>query len=237
MTVLGAITLNPAVGGLNAARRRDRGARGRANRLVPTVNAANEQHEVHRRRPGAQGAGLGRVRARAARARASTPEPVPVVDDGGALLPEARDGARGGRPPRPGARAPGTSRATRSSRSSTRAREAGVRDVVVTHPEFPSQSLSIADQVELARAGSAARALLHDAAHREGRPGSVCSGDRARSGAEHTVWSSDLGQVVQPAGRGRARADGRPFLDGRLHRGRGRHDGRHQHAPARRGAA
>ena len=31
--------------------------------------------------------------------------------------------------------------------------EAGVRDVVITHPEFPSQDLSIEDQVALATGG------------------------------------------------------------------------------------
>ena len=71
VAVLGAITLNRAVGGLNALAVEIAAREGARTVWFPTVNSVNEQHEVHPAPPGAQGAGLGRVRARAARGRAS----------------------------------------------------------------------------------------------------------------------------------------------------------------------
>ena len=51
--------------------------------------------------------------------------------------------------------------------------EAGVRDIVITHPEFPSQDLSVEDQRRLPTTGRVARALLHHAAHRQGDLGAL----------------------------------------------------------------
>ena len=70
--VLGAITLNRAVGGLNALAVEIAAREGARTVWFPTVNSVNEQHEVHPPPPGAKRARLGRVRARAARGRAST---------------------------------------------------------------------------------------------------------------------------------------------------------------------
>ena len=81
--------------------------------------------------------------------------------------------------------------------------EEGVSEIVVTHPEFPSQNLSIDDQQALAQRGARARALLHDAAHRQDQLGAVDRRDpRDRSGEHGPVDRSRPG--VQPAGRGRA---------------------------------
>ena len=86
---------------------------------------------------------------------------------------------------------------------------------------------------ELARARRAARALLHDPVHRQGRHGSTGSTNiRADRCREHRpVHRSRPG--IQSAGRGWYGADGGPAPRGRLQRGGGPHDGRRQHAPGR----
>jgi hypothetical protein len=74
---------------------------------------------------------------------------------------------------------------------------AGVRTIVVTHPEFPSQRITPADQVELA-----ARGALMERAFTTPYTGKctweeVFTATRA-VGARSTVWGSDLGQVFNP---------------------------------------
>jgi hypothetical protein len=75
--------------------------------------------------------------------------------------------------------------------------EEGVRDIVVTHPEFPSQSLSVEDQLELARRGA-----LLERCFTTPHTGKVSwerwlENTRA-VGPEHSVLSTDLGQVSNP---------------------------------------
>jgi hypothetical protein len=73
----------------------------------------------------------------------------------------------------------------------------GVREIVVTHPDFPSQALSIDDQRALARKG----ALLERCFvtfHTEKAPWErMFEGIRA-TGVESNVLSSDLGQTFNP---------------------------------------
>jgi hypothetical protein len=47
----------------------------------------------------------------------------------------------------------------------------GLRKVVVTHAEFPSQNLTAAEQLELAESGRDHRALFHHHAYRAKRRG------------------------------------------------------------------
>ena len=75
--------------------------------------------------------------------------------------------------------------------------EAGVRDIVVTHPEFPSQALSIEDQRALAERGA-----LLERCFTTPHTGKVSwetwlENIRA-AGPEHSVLSTDLGQSFNP---------------------------------------
>ena len=66
-------------------------------------------------------------------------------------------------------------------------------------PRVPlAETSSIADQLALASAAAAARALLHDPAHRQGHLGADLLAASREVGPEHTVLSSDLGQVFNP---------------------------------------
>jgi hypothetical protein len=130
------------------------------------------------------------------RAAGVNPAPVPVVDGGGALVPEAHEVleviARHGL-----VLATGHLARDEIFTLVDGAVEAGVRDIVVTHPEFPSQSLSVEDQLELADRGA-----LLERAFTTPYTGK-CSWERifeaSRAvGAESTVWSTDLGQIFNP---------------------------------------
>ncbi len=75
--------------------------------------------------------------------------------------------------------------------------ERGVRDIVVTHPEFPSQRISPEDQIALADQGA-----LMERAFTTPHTGK-CSWEQVFEatravGAERTVWATDLGQVFNP---------------------------------------
>jgi alkanesulfonate monooxygenase SsuD/methylene tetrahydromethanopterin reductase-like flavin-dependent oxidoreductase (luciferase family) len=75
--------------------------------------------------------------------------------------------------------------------------EEGVRDIVITHPEFPSQDLSVDDQRQLADKGA-----LLERCFTTPHTGKVTwerwiENIRA-TGPEHSVLSTDLGQVFNP---------------------------------------
>src|SRR5438270_6574509 len=75
--------------------------------------------------------------------------------------------------------------------------EEGVRDIVITHPEFPSQDLSVDDQKALADKGA-----LLERCFTTPHTGKVTwerwiENIRA-TGPEHSVLSTDLGQVFNP---------------------------------------
>jgi hypothetical protein len=76
--------------------------------------------------------------------------------------------------------------------------EEGVAEIVITHPEFPSQNLSAEDQRALA-----ARGALLERCFTTPHTGKVSwetwiANIRA-TGPEHSVLSTDLGQVFNPA--------------------------------------
>ena len=150
--VLGAITLNRAVGGLNALAVEIAAREGARTVWFPTVNSVNEQHEVHPPPPGA------RVPVWVAfelelREAGLDPEPVAVVDADGRLAADAR-AVLGVIARHDMVLATGHLSRDEIFTLVAGAVEAGVRDIVVTHPEFPSQQISIPDQIALAAQGA-----------------------------------------------------------------------------------
>ena len=195
VAVHGAITLNRAVGGLNALAVEIAAREGARTVWFPTVNSANEAHEVHPAPPGA------RVPVWVAfelelREAGHDPEPVAVVDADGGLLPAAREVlaviARHGM-----ALATGHLSRDEIFALVAGAVEAGVREIVVTHPEFPSQRLSIPDQIELAAQGALLERCFTTPHTGKVSWEQICLASREVTPA-HTVWSSDLGQVFNP---------------------------------------
>lgn len=195
VVVLGTITLNRAVGGLNPLAVEVAARQGARVVWLPTVSAVNEQEEVllpgrHAKVPVWVEYEL------SIRAAGLACEPVPVVDERGALLPETLEVldvvARNELVLCTGHL--GRDEVFRLVEAAT---ERGIRDVVVTHPEFPSQSISPDDQRELAATGA-----LMERAFTTPYTGKV-SWERVFEatravGPEHTVWATDLGQVANP---------------------------------------
>jgi hypothetical protein len=192
--VLGAVSLNRAVGGINplaveiAARERARTV------WMPTVDAVNESRE-REAPPGAKVPVWVKLQLELSEAGLEL-EPVPVVDDGGAVLPDTRAVlamiARHGM-------VLATGHLSRDEIFAVvdAALEEGVAEIVITHPEFPSQNLAVEDQCALAERGA-----LLERCFTTPHTGKVAwrrwiENIRA-TGAERSVLSTDLGQVFNP---------------------------------------
>lgn len=193
--ILGAISLNRAVGGMNplaveiAARE--------AARIVwfPTVDAVNEARE--REAPAGAKVPVWVKLQLELREQGLEIEPVPVLDPGGRPLPQTRQVlamiARHGM-------VLATGHLSRDEIFTVvdAALEEGAREIVITHPEFPSQGLSVTDQAALADRGA-----LLERCFTTPHTGKVswerwCENIRA-AGPERSVLSTDLGQVFNPA--------------------------------------
>jgi hypothetical protein len=119
-----------------------------------------------------------------------------VVDDSGAILPETREVlamiARHGM-----VLATGHLGRDEIFTVVDAALEEGVAEIVVTHPEFPSQDLSQRDQRALAERGALLERCF-TTPHTGKIPWEAWIENISAAGAEHSVLSTDLGQVFNP---------------------------------------
>jgi hypothetical protein len=195
VTVLGTITLNRSIGGLNPLAVEIAAREGARVVWFPTVSSVNEQHEVLRADPNGKVPVWVRFELSLREAGLAC-EPVPVVDADGALLPEAREVlgviARHGM-------VLCTGHLSRDEIFTLvdGAVEAGVRQIVVTHPEFPSQNVSADDQVALAERGALLERCFTTTYTGKAPWERFFEATRA-VGAERTLWSTDLGQKFNP---------------------------------------
>jgi hypothetical protein len=192
---LGTITLNHAVGGLNATAVEVAARQGARIVWLPTVSARGEYEEVEHTDPDGKVPVWVRFELDL-RAAGVRPRAVPVLDGNGRPLPELlevleviahHDLVL----------ATGHLSQTEIFAVVDAAIDLGVGTIVITHPEFPSQSIPPAAQRELA-----ARGALMERAFTTPYTGKctweqVFEATRA-VGADHTVWGSDLGQVFNP---------------------------------------
>jgi hypothetical protein len=194
--VVGTLTLNSAVGGMNALAVEIAAREGARIVWMPSVDSPAEtagrtepkagdkvpqwarlQHEL-------RGLGLGI-------------EPVHVTDPAGRLLPETRDVLRA-------IARHGLALATgHLARDDTfavvdGALEEGVAEIVVTHPEFPCQDFSIEDQRALAGRGCLLERCLSTPWSGKTTWEHVFDGVRA-VGVERSLFSSDFGNPDYPA--------------------------------------
>jgi hypothetical protein len=194
INVLGAISLNRAVGGINPLAVEIAAREGARIVWLPTVDAVNESHE--REAPAGAKVPVWVKLQQDLRAQRIEIDPVPVVDPAGSVLPATREVL---------ARIAhhelvlATGHLGRDEIFSIvdAAIEIGVQTIVITHPEFPSQNLSVADQQALADRGA-----LLERCFTTPHTGKVTWDswlDNVRAvGPEHSVLSTDLGQVVNP---------------------------------------
>lgn len=197
VTVLGTITLNVAVGGLNPLAVEVAAREGARIVWLPTVSAVNEQREVSRSR------GDGNV-------------PVPVwvafelslreaglagdavhVLDGRGHLTEAAQLVLDVVARHELVLCTGHLARDEIFAVVAAAAERGIHDVVVTHPEFPSQAIPPPDQVKLADMGALMERVFTTAYTGKAPWSRIFEATRA-VGPERTVWASDLGQVANP---------------------------------------
>jgi hypothetical protein len=161
----------------------------------PTVSSENEQHEVLAAAPGANVPVWAKLELEL-REQGVEAEPVAVVDGSGELVPEARAVlaaiARHGMVLATGHLARDEIFALVEAGA-----EAGIRDIVVTHPDFPSQSLPDEDQRALADHGALLERCFTTPHTGKTTWERVIEATRA-VGPERTVWSTDLGQVFNP---------------------------------------
>ena len=193
--VLGAISLNRAVGGMNPLAVEIAAREGARIVWFPTVDSENEAHE-REAPPGAKVPVWVKVQLDL-RDQGIEIDPVPVVDGNGGVLPETRTVldliARHDL-------VLATGHLSRDEIFTVvdAAVEAGVRTIVITHPEFPSQSIGPDDQRALAEKGA-----LLERCFTTPHTGKVSwetwlENIRA-TGPEHSVLSTDLGQSFNPA--------------------------------------
>jgi hypothetical protein len=191
---LGAISLNRGVGGINPLAVEVAAREGARTVWLPTVDSVNESHE--RDAPPGAAVPVWVKLQRELRDEGIEIEPVPVVDDSGSLLPELREVlamiARHGM-----LLATGHLSKNEIFAVVDGAVEAGIADVVVTHPEFPSQSLSVEDQRALAERGALLERCF-TTPHTGKIPWEVWIENTRAVGAAHSVLSTDLGQVSNP---------------------------------------
>jgi hypothetical protein len=193
--VLGAIALNRAVGGINPLAVEIAAREGARTVWLPTVDSVNESHE-REAPPGAKVPVWVKLQLELREQGIEIP-PVPVVDpDDGTVLPELRE-VLGMIARHNMLLATGHLSRDEIFAVVDAALEEGVRDIVITHPEFPSQDLSVDDQRALADNGA-----LLERCFTTPHTGKVTwerwiENIRA-TGPEHSVLSTDLGQVFNP---------------------------------------
>src|SRR5918912_782125 len=171
VTVLGAIVLNRAVGGLNAFAVEIAAREGARTVWLPTVDAANET-AGRNPEPGAKLPAWAKL-------QHELRDVLATIKLHGMLLATGHLGR------------------DEIFAVVDAAREEGVEDIVITHPEFPSQSLSADDQRALAAKGAFLERCFTTPHTGKVEWDVLVENTRAVS-AEQTVFSTDLGQRDNP---------------------------------------
>jgi hypothetical protein len=194
--VVGTLTLNRAVGGMNALAVEIAAREGARIVWMPTVDSPAETAGRTEPRDGDNVPLWARLQ-HELRTLGLSVEAVHVTDPGGELLPAARDVlraiARNGLILATGHLARDDTFAIVDT-----ALEEGVPDIVVTHPEFPCQDFSIDDQRALAGRGCLIERCLTTPFSGKTTWEHVFDGVRA-VGVERSLFSSDCGNPDYPA--------------------------------------
>jgi hypothetical protein len=206
---IGSIALNAAVGGLNPLAVEIAAREGARIVWLPTVDAANEASARDREYPPGVKVPMWVRLQKELRDEGMEAPPVAIVDAHGNPLPALLDvialAAK-----HQLVLATGHLGRDEIFTAVDRAVAGGVRDVVVTHPEFTSQDLSIADQVALAERGALLERCFTTPFTGKCSWERVAEGIRA-TGVERNLLSTDLGQPANPPVE-----DGLPLFADRL---------------------
>lgn len=195
VTALGAVTLNTAIGGMNPVAVEVAARAGARIVWMPTFDGVNEMSGHSSLPPGVEPPQWARLQ-QEMRSQGIGGEPVRVLDEQGEVLPETRSVLR------LIARhqlvlATGHLDRTEIFAVVAAARTEGVRDIVITHPDYPAQNLSVEDQRALAQQGAWLERCF--APSYSGKVPWKRMFERVRAtGVEHSFFSTDLGQPQNP---------------------------------------
>jgi Family of unknown function (DUF6282) len=193
--VIGAITLNGSVGGMNPSAIEMAARDGVKLVWLPTVDAVNEADVTRDTVPGAKLPFWAKVQEEL-RELGVASDSVPVVTPDGTVLPETRAVLRS------------ISRHDLILATGHLSRdeifavvdaavEEGVKRIVITHPEFPSQNISVEDQIALAERGAMLERCF--VTFHSGKCSWETMFENIRAvGFENSFFSSDLGQPHNP---------------------------------------
>jgi hypothetical protein len=195
IAALGAIVLNHAIGGMNPLAVEIAAREGARVVWMPTTDSRQERAHLAAQPPGANLPVWAKVQAEFAE-RGIESAAVAAVGDDGELLPATRlvleVVAEHGL-----VLATGHLGRDELFAVVAAACAAGIEDVVVTHPDFPAQDLSIDEQLELAGMGAWIERCFTTPYTGKCSWERWLDGTRA-VGAERTIISSDLGQIQNP---------------------------------------
>ena len=193
--VLGAIVLNQAVGGINPVAVEIAAREGARKVWLPTVDSENERAHLAAAGPDTKLPVWSKLEFEL-RKKGIGADPVAVFDGDGELLPETRDVLALAAEHRM-VLSTGHISGSEALTVVEAALAAAVENVVLTHPDYPGQGISIEDQVELAGKGAMIERCFTTPYTGKCTWEQWIEGTRA-VGPERTVLSSDLGQVKNP---------------------------------------
>lgn len=193
--VMGSIVLNSAVGGMNTMAVEIAAREGARIAWMPTFDTYNEMFGPPSRLPLEKRPQWARLQ-QEMREQGVQSEPVRVVDENGLVLPETQSVLR--------AIAAhdlilATGHLNRNEIFAVveAAQAAGVRQIIVTHPEYPAENLSAEDQLALGQRGVWLERCFTTPYTGKVAWEQMYANIRA-SGPEHSFLSSDLGQPTNP---------------------------------------
>lgn len=193
--VFGALTLNGSVGGMNPIAAELSGRSGAGIVWLPTVDSGNQRRSRAQDPPGAKPPMWGKLQDELREAGISCP-PIEVLDGDGKVTEETRQVLRV-IAAHDMVLATGHLSRDEIDAAVDAAVDEGVERIMVTHPEFTSQRLSIADQQRLAERGALLERCFTTAYTGKVEWSEMFDAVRA-TGPEHSVFSSDLGQPFNP---------------------------------------
>jgi hypothetical protein len=193
--VLGALCLNASIGGMNALAVEIAAREGARIVWLPTLDAANHRAR-HAELPAGATPPMWLALQRDLDARGISVDPVPVLDAGGRPLPATAEVlALAARHQLVVATGHLSAREARAAAEAALA--AGVRHVMITHPEFPQQDMTLADQLALAGQGAFLERCFTTPFTGKYDWSAMVDNIRA-TGPEHTIITTDLGQPANP---------------------------------------
>ncbi len=195
IVTLGSVVLNAAIGGINPIAVEIAARAGARIVWMPTFDGVNEMTNHAPLPVGAKPPPWARL-PQELRDQGVKNEPVRVVDDEGAVLPEVHDVlrliARHGL-----VLATGHLGRAEIFAIVAAARTAGVQDIIITHPDYPSQNLSQEDQRLLAQQGAFLERCFVTPYSGKISWSRLLENIRF-AGPEHSFISTDLGQTDNP---------------------------------------